>query len=141
MGRVDLSQQSFSTFSGLSGKKAAQINIYTTPGANALAVASEVKKLMDSMSEKFPEGLRYTALLDSSEFIEDSIHGVYKALIEAGILVLIVIMVFLQNMRAMLVPAATVPVTATDTTRVVPPDRSPPTTGQPKAAAAPATPA
>jgi len=111
IGRVDLSQQSFSTFSGLSGKKAAQINIYTTPGANALAVASEVKKLMDNMSEKFPEGLRYTALLDSSVFIEDSIHGVYKALIEAGILVLIVIMVFLQNLRAMLVPAATVPVT------------------------------
>ena len=111
IGRVDLSQQSFSTFSGLSGKKAAQINIYTTPGANALAVAGEVKKLMASMSEKFPEGLRYTALLDSSAFIEDSIHGVYKALIEAGILVLIVIMVFLQNLRAMLVPAATVPVT------------------------------
>ncbi|MGE3872412.1 MAG: efflux RND transporter permease subunit [Parvibaculaceae bacterium] len=111
IGRADLSQQSFTTFSGLSGKKAAQINIYTTPGANALAVASEVKKLMGAMSEKFPEGLRYTALLDSSAFIEDSIHGVYKALIEAGILVLIVIMVFLQNLRAMLVPAATVPVT------------------------------
>ena len=109
--RVDLSQQTFSTFSGLSGKKAAQINIYTTPGANALAVASEVKKLMGEMSGKFPDGMRYTALLDSSQFIEDSIHGVYKALIEAGILVLIVIMVFLQNMRAMLVPAATVPVT------------------------------
>jgi len=109
--RVDLSQQTFSTFSGLSGKKAAQINVYTTPGANALAVADEVKKLMDSMSEKFPQGLQYTSLLDTSLFIEDSIHGVYQALIEAGILVLIVIMVFLQNMRAMLVPAATVPVT------------------------------
>ncbi len=68
----------------------------------ALAVASEVKKLMGEMSAKFPDGMRYTALLDSSQFIEDSIHGVYKALIEAGILVLIVIMVFLQNMRAML---------------------------------------
>jgi HAE1 family hydrophobic/amphiphilic exporter-1 len=109
--RVDLSQQTYTTFSGLSGKKAAQINIYTTPGANALAVASEVKKLMGEMSAKFPDGMRYTALLDSSQFIEDSIHGVYEALIEAGILVLIVIMVFLQNMRAMLVPAATVPVT------------------------------
>ena len=50
-------------------------------------------------------------LLDTSAFIKDSIHGVYLALIEAGILVLIVIMLFLQNFRAMLVPATTVPVT------------------------------
>ena len=77
----------------------------------ALKVAQEVRQLMATMSEKFPKGMKYTAMLDSSAFIQDSIHGVYMALIEAGILVLLVIMLFLQNFRAMLVPATTVPVT------------------------------
>lgn len=109
--RVDLGQQTFTTFPGLSGRKAAQINVYTLPGANALAVAREVRTAMTRMAETFPPGLEYTALLDTSAFIEDSIHGVYEALVEAGVLVLIVIMLFLQNPRAMLVPATTVPVT------------------------------
>jgi HAE1 family hydrophobic/amphiphilic exporter-1 len=109
--KVELSQQAFTTFSGLSGRKAAQMNVYTLPGANALKVARAVHDAMARMSQKFPEGLKYTALLDTSTFVRDSIHGVYEALIEAGILVLIVIMLFLQNARAMLVPATTVPVT------------------------------
>ena len=109
--KVELSQEVYSTFSGLSGKKAAQMNVYTLPGANALRVAQEVRNLMGQMSQKFPPGLKYVALLDTSLFIKDSIHGVYAALIEAGVLVLIVIMLFLQNFRAMLVPATTVPVT------------------------------
>ena len=109
--KVELSQEAFTSFSGVSGKKAAQMNVYTLPGANALKVAQEVRALMAQMSQKFPPGLKYTVLLDSSMFIKDSIHGVYMALIEAGILVLIVIMLFLQNFRAMLVPATTVPVT------------------------------
>ncbi|HEY1851961.1 MAG TPA: efflux RND transporter permease subunit [Candidatus Binataceae bacterium] len=109
--KVELSQESFSTVSGLSGKKAAQMNVYTLPGANALKVSQEVRKLMTQMSQKFPAGLKYDALLDTSTFIKDSIGGVYDALLEAGILVLIVIILFLQNFRAMLVPATTVPVT------------------------------
>ena len=109
--KVELSQEVFSTFSGLSGKKAAQMNVYTLPGANALRVAREVSALMGKMSQKFPTGLKYTALLDTSVFIKDSIGGVYQALIEAGFLVLLVIILFLQNLRAMLVPATTVPVT------------------------------
>ena len=109
--KVELSQEAFTSFSGVSGKKAAQLNVYTLPGANALKVAQEVRALMAQMSQKFPPGLKYTVLLDSSTFIKDSINGVYMALIEAGILVLIVIMLFLQNFRAMLVPATTVPVT------------------------------
>ena len=109
--KIELSQQTFATFSGLNGRKAAQINVYTLPGANALAVAREVRELMSALSPKFPPGLKYTALLDTSVFIRDSIHGVYAALLAAGVLVLIVIMLFLQNFRAMLVPATTVPVT------------------------------
>ena len=109
--KVELSQQAFTTFSGLSGRKAAQMNVYTLPGANALKVAQEVEAAMAQLRRDFPDGLKYTALLDTSAFIRDSIHGVYSALIQAGVLVLIVIMLFLQNARAMLVPAITVPVT------------------------------
>ena len=111
VGRVELSQQQYSVFSGLSGRKTAHLAVFALPDANALAVAVEARNLMAEMSKTFPAGLKYTCLYDTTEFIHDSIHGVYLALIEAGILVLLVIMVFLQNFRAMLVPATTVPVT------------------------------
>src|SRR5215813_12392391 len=109
--RVELSQQLYTVFSGLSGKKTAHIAVFALPGANALQVAAETRSLMTEMSETFPSGLKYMTLYDTTLFINQSIHAVYETLIEAGILVLIVIMVFLQNFRAMLVPATTVPVT------------------------------
>ena len=66
---------------------------------------------MAKMSNTFPEGLKYTPLYDTTVFIGQAIHAVYVTLGEAGVLVLIVIVIFLQNFRAMLVPATTVPVT------------------------------
>ena len=66
---------------------------------------------MESASKAFPPGLAYTIPFDTTTFVRASINEVYKTLIEAGILVLIVILVFLQDWRAMLVPATTVPVT------------------------------
>jgi hydrophobic/amphiphilic exporter-1 (mainly G- bacteria), HAE1 family len=111
VGRVELSQQQYTIFSGLSGKKAAHIAVFALPGANALQVADEIRTLMAEMSKTFPAGLKYTTLYDTTLFINQSVHAVYQTLIEAGILVLIVIMLFLQNFRAMLVPATTVPVT------------------------------
>jgi hydrophobic/amphiphilic exporter-1 (mainly G- bacteria), HAE1 family len=109
--RVELSQQQYTIFSGLSGKRTAHIAVFALPGANALQVADETRGLMAEMSKRFPQGLKYTTLYDTTLFINQSVHAVYKTLIEAGILVLIVIMLFLQNFRAMLVPATTVPVT------------------------------
>ena len=109
--KVELSQQQYTIFSGLSGKKTAHIAIFALPGANALQVAAETRSLMTEMSKTFPLGLKYTTLYDTTLFINQSVHAVYETLIEAGILVLIVIMLFLQNFRAMLVPATTVPVT------------------------------
>ncbi|MDO8432828.1 MAG: efflux RND transporter permease subunit [Candidatus Binatus sp.] len=109
--KVQLSQQVFTVFSGLSGKKTAHVAVYALPGANALQVAEDTRLLMKQMSKSFPQGLKFTTLYDTTIFINQSISGVYSALIEAGILVLIVIMLFLQNFRAMLVPATTVPVT------------------------------
>jgi len=111
VGRVELNQQVFSVFSGIDGKKAAHIAVFALPGANALQVADEARQLMAQMSKAFPQGLKYTTLYDTTLFINQSISAVYKTLLEAGVLVLIVIILFLQNFRAMLVPATTVPVT------------------------------
>jgi HAE1 family hydrophobic/amphiphilic exporter-1 len=111
VGRVELSQQQYTIFSGLSGKKTAHIAVFARPGANALQVAADTRALMAEMSKTFPVGLEYTTLYDTTLFIDQSVRAVYETLIEAGVLVLIVIMLFLQNFRAMLVPATTVPVT------------------------------
>jgi len=109
--RVELGGQSYDQFTEMKGKENANIGIYQLPGANALEVAEQVKATMERLSHKFPSGMRYQVTLDTTTFISASIHEVYKTLIEAGILVLIVIMVFLQDWRAVLIPATTVPVT------------------------------
>ena len=109
--RVDLSQQSFSNFSRFTGHKAALILIFALPDANAIAVADSVYQAMANMSKKFPEGLKYAIRYDTTTFVREAISGVYETLIIAGILVLIVILLFLQSFRAMLVPATAVPVT------------------------------
>ena len=109
--RVDLSQQSFSNFSRFTGHKAALIPVFALPEANAIAVADRVYQAMAEMSKQFPEGLKYAIRYDTTQFVREAISGVYETLIIAGILVLIVILLFLQSFRAMLVPATTVPVT------------------------------
>jgi hydrophobic/amphiphilic exporter-1 (mainly G- bacteria), HAE1 family len=109
--RVELGAQTYSQVFTLNGKPAAGIGIYQTLQANALVVAGEVKTLMANASKTFPPGLTYVVPFDTTTFVRASINEVYKTLIEAGILVLIVILVFLQDWRAMLVPATTVPVT------------------------------
>jgi HAE1 family hydrophobic/amphiphilic exporter-1 len=111
LARVELSQQNFSNFSGLSGKKATHLIIYSLPEANAVDVGKKVRQAMETISKEFPPGLKYAIYYDTTIFIQDAINAVYHTLYEAGILVLIVIMVFLQNWRATLVPATTVPVT------------------------------
>jgi HAE1 family hydrophobic/amphiphilic exporter-1 len=109
--RIDLSQQSFSNFARFTGHKAALIPIFALPDANAIAVADGIYKAMADMSKQFPEGLKYAIRYDTTKFVREAISSVYETLIIAGILVLIVILLFLQNFRAMLVPATTVPVT------------------------------
>jgi HAE1 family hydrophobic/amphiphilic exporter-1 len=109
--RVELSQQSYSNFAGMNGHHAAQMLVFPLPGANALSVANEVRKAVADMSKDFPPGMTYKTHYDTTKFVEQTIHDVYKTLFEAGLLVLIVIVVFLQNWRATLVPATTVPVT------------------------------
>jgi HAE1 family hydrophobic/amphiphilic exporter-1 len=109
--RVDLSQQSFSNFSRFNGHKSAQIVMFALPGANAIQVANRVYAAMADMEKQFPQGMKYAIRYDTTLFVREAIRAVYETLFIAGVLVLIVILVFLQNLRAMLVPATTVPVT------------------------------
>jgi hydrophobic/amphiphilic exporter-1 (mainly G- bacteria), HAE1 family len=111
VGRVELGSQTYAQIFTLDGKPAAGLAIYQAPGANALDVAHTVREKMSVLAGEFPQGLAYSIPFDTTTFVEQSIHEVYKTLYEAAILVLIVVLVFLQDWRAMLIPATTVPVT------------------------------
>ncbi len=111
LGRVELGAASYSHKATLDGKPSAAIAISQLSGANALKVAEAVNVKMKELAKSFPQGLDYRISFDSTKFITVSIHEVYETLIIAAALVLIVILLFLQDWRAMLVPATTVPVT------------------------------
>ncbi|MBS0643051.1 MAG: efflux RND transporter permease subunit [Proteobacteria bacterium] len=111
IGRVELGAQSYAQQFTLNGQPAAGLSIFQLPGANALDVQKAVSKRMQELSGSFPPGIAYAMPFDTTAFVNASVKEVYKTLIEAGILVLVVILVFLQDIRATLVPATTVPVT------------------------------
>ena len=111
VGSVELGAQTYGQIFTLNGKPAAGMAIFQSPGANALNVANAVKARMTALEKDFPEGMVATVPFDTTVFVSQSIKEVYKTLIEAGVLVLVVILLFLQDWRAMLVPATTVPVT------------------------------
>jgi len=111
VGRVELGAQTYSQQFSLNNKPATGIGVFQSPGANALEVEAAVKKKMEQLAKAFPQDVVYAVPFDTTKFVSESINEVYKTLIEAGLLVLVVILVFLQDWRAMLVPATTVPVT------------------------------
>ncbi|MCV3205384.1 multidrug efflux RND transporter permease subunit [Mesorhizobium sp. YC-39] len=111
VGRVELGAQTYGQFFNLDGQPAAGMAVFLSPGANALDVAGKVEARMKELSREFPKGLAYSIPFNTTIFVSQAIHEVYKTLIEAAVLVLIVILLFLQDWRAMLVPATTVPVT------------------------------
>ena len=109
--RVELGAQTYSQASELNNRPSAGVAIFQLPNANALNVAALVDARMKELAKAFPQGLSYSIPFDTTVFVKTSITEVYKTLGEAAVLVLIVILVFLQDWRAMLVPATTVPVT------------------------------
>jgi HAE1 family hydrophobic/amphiphilic exporter-1 len=111
VGSVELGAQTYSQIFSLNKQPATGIGVFQSPGANALEVEQAVERKMAELARHFPQGIKYDTPFDTTKFVSASINEVYKTLIEAGVLVLIVIMVFLQDWRAMLVPATTVPVT------------------------------
>lgn len=108
--RISLEASSYNTESALNGKYATILSVYTLPGANSVEVAKEVKEAMQEISNDFPEGIDYLIPFDMTEYIDQSIKEVYKTLIEALILVIVVVFLSLQNWRAALVPIVAVPI-------------------------------
>ena len=111
IGRIELGAQTYSQFFKMDGNVAGGIAIYQLPEANALDTAKRVRATMAELAKNFPKGLRYDIPFDTTLFVKASVNEVYHTLFETGALVLIVIIIFLQNWRATLVPATTVPVT------------------------------
>ena len=109
--RVELGSQTYSQQCKINDRPAGCISIFQTPEANSLQVGKAVEKKMAELAKRFPKDLQYRIPFDTTGFINESINEVYQTLYEAGFLVLVVILIFLQNFRATLVPATTVPVT------------------------------
>jgi hydrophobic/amphiphilic exporter-1 (mainly G- bacteria), HAE1 family len=109
--RLELGQAFYANYANVGGLNSAQVVVFALPDANALAVADLVLNEVERISKDFPKGLKYGVRFDTTRFVREAVSKVYETLAEAGILVLVVIMIFLQSFRALLVPATTVPVT------------------------------
>jgi hydrophobe/amphiphile efflux-1 (HAE1) family protein len=108
--RVELGAASEDVESRLNGKPAAAIAIYLAPGANAVATAARVNATLDHLALRFPEGMKKIVFYDSTTFVSDTINEVIRTLLEAFVLVVIVVFIFLGNVRATLIPLVAVPV-------------------------------
>ena len=117
--RVELGAQDYSVASYLDGKPSQALIIYQTPGANAVATAHRVSAAMEGLAKRFPKGLQYAIVYNTTAFVEQSIEAVIHTLLEAIGLVLIVVLVFLQTWRATLIPMVAVPVSLVGTFAVM----------------------
>ncbi len=117
--RVDLGAQNSDNFSRLDGKPAVAIGIYLAPGANAVDTATAVNATLQKVGRRFPEGLKQKVVYDSTTFVKDTISEVLKTLGEAFVLVVIVVFLFLGNLRATIIPAVAVPVSLIGTFAVL----------------------
>jgi hydrophobe/amphiphile efflux-1 (HAE1) family protein len=117
--RIDLGGKSYDLTSGLSGQQSASVLIYQLPGANALNVARQLYATMEDLKTYFPEGLQYMIPYDTTIFVEQSIQEVFVTLFQAAALVFLVLFIFLQDWRATVVPAVTIPVSLIGTLAVM----------------------
>ncbi len=108
--RVELGAASQDTESRINGQPAVNLAISLAPGANAVDTAKRVKDTLDTLAKRFPDGVKPIIFYDSSAFVSDTISEVLKTLAEAFVLVVLVVYIFLGNMRATIIPAVAVPV-------------------------------
>jgi multidrug efflux pump len=108
--RVELASKDYEFIGRINGKEATLVGVFLQPGANALAVAGEVKRTTAELAKRFPQGLTYSVPYDTTRFVEVSIKEVVETLLIAMALVFLVVYLFLQSWRATLIPFAAVPV-------------------------------
>lgn len=115
VGRAELGQKDYSLRSTYQGRPATLIAVYQQPGANALDVSAAVTKTLSDMKATFPEGIEYKIVMDTTDFTRASITEVIHTFFEALVLVVIVVYIFLQSLRATLIPVLAVPVSIVGT--------------------------
>ncbi len=108
--RIELGAQGYDQACRLDGQPSVALSIYQLPGSNALDVAGLVRSKMEDLKTRFPEGIDYAIVYDTTPFINESISEVFKGLRDAVILVAVVVLVFLQNWRSAIIPLIAVPV-------------------------------
>src|SRR5436309_3291186 len=115
VGRADLGSQDYNSFGRLNGKPSGAMAVYLLPGANQLQAAETIYKTMATAKTLFPPDLDYTIVYDTTPAVKASIHEIVKTFVEALILVTLVVFIFLQNIRATIIPLLTVPVSIVGT--------------------------
>ena len=116
---IDLGSASYSVVSRLNGQPTAAIAIYQQPGSNSLDVSKGVKAKMEELAASFPKGVSYNVTLDTTDVIHASIDEVMVTFFETTLLVILVIFLFLQNWRAVIIPCITIPVSLIGTFAVM----------------------
>ncbi len=117
--RIDLGSNSYSQIARVNGQETAMIGISQLPGANALKVAKGCEAKLDELAKYFPPGVNYKIMLDTTEFVTESIDELLITFLETTILVMLVILLFLQNWRAVIIPMLTIPVSLIATLAVM----------------------
>ncbi|HPC04752.1 MAG TPA: multidrug efflux RND transporter permease subunit [Syntrophales bacterium] len=110
IGRAELASRDYSIRTRLNGKTATPIAVYQQPGANALDVSRQVTKTLEELKKGFPDGIDYKIAMDTTEFVRASIKEVLITFFEACLLVVLVVFLFLQNVRATIIPIMAIPV-------------------------------
>ncbi len=117
--RIELGAENYQSFNTINGFESAGMGISLASGANALATSALIKAEVDRLSAQLPEGYKLVYPRDNTPFVQESIKEVVKTLFEAVLLVIVVMFIFLQNWRATLIPAITVPVVILGTMAVL----------------------
>jgi multidrug efflux pump len=117
--RIELGSDSYALRALLDNQPAVAIPIFQRPGSNALQTAADVRKTMETLKKDFPQGIQYHIVYDTTIFVHESIDAVVHTLFEALILVVLVVVLFLQNWRASIIPLAAVPVSLVGTFAVM----------------------
>jgi hydrophobic/amphiphilic exporter-1 (mainly G- bacteria), HAE1 family len=110
VGRAELGSQDYNSFGRLNGKPGGAMAVYLLPGANQLKASEMIYKTMEDAKELFPPDMDYKIVYDTTPAVEASIHEILKTFVEALILVTLVVFIFLQNVRATIIPLLTIPV-------------------------------
>ncbi|MFP1680314.1 efflux RND transporter permease subunit [Alloalcanivorax sp. C16-2] len=117
--RLELGAGDYTLRARLDGQDAVAMGIFQAPGANALEIRDQVIATMDELATRFPEGVEYRSVYDTTLFVRDSIHSVIQTLLEAILLVVLVVTLFLQTWRASIIPLLAVPVSVVGTFAVL----------------------